>query len=98
MRNIEKVDLTEYQKLSELVSALGNGTRIAILKIIGKYGEVCTCELETALGIPQSTVSVHLHRLYENGLLEKREEWKYTYYSVNPRFKELIKVVLESKE
>jgi ArsR family transcriptional regulator len=94
IRNIRGVSIKKYQKQSELLAALSNGTRLAILEIIMEYGEVCTCELETALNIPQPTVTVHLQKLYEKGLLKKREEWKFTYYSVDRTHEGLIKTVL----
>lgn len=94
LREVKKVDANKFQKLAELTSALANGTRIAILQIINEYNEVCTCELETALGIPQPTITANLHKLYEKGLLRKREVWKYTYYSINPRYAEMIKTIL----
>lgn len=95
LRDIRKAEVKKYQKQSELLAALSNRTRLAILEIIMEYGEVCTCELETSLNIPQSTVTVHLHKLYEKGLLKRREEWKFTYYSINRIQEKLIKTVLE---
>lgn len=94
VRSVKKIDVDSYKKPAELISALSNGTRIAILHTIMEYNEVCTCELESALGIPQPTVTAHLHKLYEKGLLKKREEWKYTYYSINPKYTELIRTIL----
>ncbi len=94
---MKKVDVKRYQRIAELTSALANGTRIAILHIITENGEVCTCELESALGIPQPSITVHLHKLYDAGLLEKREEWRYTYYSIAPRYNDLIRSVLENR-
>lgn len=94
LRSIKKIDIRKYRKQSELFSALANGTRVAILDIIMKYGEVCTCELENALDIPQPTVTVHLQKLYVHGILTKREEWKYTYYSIDKKYEKLIRSVL----
>jgi DNA-binding transcriptional ArsR family regulator len=95
LRNIKGVSLSKYQKQSEILAALSNATRLAILEIMMEYGEVCTCELESALNIPQSTVTVHIHKLYQNGLLKKREEWKFTYYSIDRTHEDLIRKVLK---
>ncbi|MGC8562108.1 MAG: ArsR/SmtB family transcription factor [Thermoplasmata archaeon] len=92
--NVKKVDSTKYQKLAEILNGVANSTRIAILQILTEYPEVCTCDLESALGIPQPTVTSHLHKMYERGLLKKREEWRYTYYSINPVYRELIDAIL----
>ncbi len=95
VKGIKKVDTRKYQKSAEMISALANGSRIAILDIMLEYGEVCACDLEIALGLPQPTVTSHLHKLYEVGLLLRREKWKFTYYSINPRHSDLIWDVLE---
>ncbi|MEM0136763.1 MAG: metalloregulator ArsR/SmtB family transcription factor [Thermoplasmatales archaeon] len=93
--NVKKIDARKYQRLAEILAGLANSNRIAILNILTDHHEVCTCELESALGIPQPTVTAHLHKLYERGLLKKREEWRYTYYSINPEYRELIDAVLK---
>jgi ArsR family transcriptional regulator len=92
--NVKKVDASKYQKLAEILGGVANSTRIAILQILTEYPEVCTCDLESALSIPQPTVTAHLHKMYERGLLKKREEWRYTYYSINPEYRKMIDAIL----
>lgn len=94
IKDLKKVDIGKYRRPAELVSALANGTRLAILHLILEYNEVCTCDLESALGIPQPTITAHLHKMYEEGLLEKREEWKYTYYSISRKYVNLVRTVI----
>ena len=70
------IDEGIFKELSELLSALSNRTRLAILAIAMKQGEVCACRLQQSLGLPQPTVTVHLQKLYGAGLLNKREAWR----------------------
>ncbi|MEM0141170.1 MAG: metalloregulator ArsR/SmtB family transcription factor [Thermoplasmatales archaeon] len=95
VRKIEKIEVDDYDNISRVLSALGNKTRVAILEIIAKYDEVCTCELQPALGIPQPTISTHLRKMYDVGILQKREAWKYSYYRIDPKYRELIGSVLK---
>jgi ArsR family transcriptional regulator len=95
IKNIEKVNVLEFENASEIIGSLSNKTRLAILNILSKYGEVCTCDLETALGIPQSTVTAHIRKMYTSGLLKKREDWKFTYYSINAEYSSFIDNILK---
>lgn len=56
---------------AEVFKALGDATRLRILKLIGEAGEsVCVCELVDALALPQYLVSKHLAVLRHAGLVE----------------------------
>ncbi|MGC8645355.1 MAG: ArsR/SmtB family transcription factor [Thermoplasmata archaeon] len=96
IRKINRVDPEEYDRISRIINALGNKTRIAILDVISKYKEVCTCELQPALGIPQPTITSHLHKMYDTGLLKRKEVWKFSYYSINPQYTELVNGILRA--
>lgn len=89
------VDDNEFQPLSELLSVLSNRTRLAIISTAMKHREVCACRLQEALGLPQPTVTVHLQKLYSSGIFDKRESWRYTYYSVRKKFEPFLKAVME---
>ncbi len=67
------------QKVSELLSVLGNPFRIQILYAVGS-GEVCVCHLEALLGEPQPKISQHLSLLRDAGILTTRREGKYVFY------------------
>jgi len=61
--------------------ALSNEKRLRIVEAL-RDGELCACELETVLDAPQSTVSSHLSRLREAGIVRARKEGKWTYYRI----------------
>ncbi len=96
LRKIDEVDSEKYEDFSKILGVLGNKSRIAILEIIAKYESVCSCELQPALGLPQPTVTAHLLRMYEVGLLKRREEWKFSYYFINPRYESLVRQMLKT--
>ena len=96
IKSIDPVDVDDYEEISELLGVLANKTRIAILSILLKYESVCACELQPALGMLQPTVTTHLQKLYSAGLLNKKNVWRYTYYSVRKEYKELLRNTLES--
>lgn len=94
VKDLGAIDTDNFEKVSGLMGSLSSKVRLSILDAIMKYGEVCSCELESATGLAQPTITAHLHRLYNAGLLARREDWKYTYYSLNPDFSNLIRQIL----
>jgi ArsR family transcriptional regulator, arsenate/arsenite/antimonite-responsive transcriptional repressor len=43
---------------------------------------VCACEFEPGLGLAQATVSHHLKKLTDAGLLEREQRGKWAYFSL----------------
>ncbi len=97
-RKIRKVDIDEYEDISRIINAAGNKARIAILEIISEYEEVCTCELQPALGMPQPTITTHLSKMYDVGLLKKKQVWRFSYYYINPKYRELVNTILKDRK
>ncbi len=64
-----------------MIKALGDETRLRILKLLLRQ-ELCVCELEAALDLPQSKVSRHLTVLRSFGLVEDRREGLWIFYSL----------------
>ncbi len=60
----------------KVMKALSDPNRVKILKML-QHKDMCVCELQTALGIAQPTVSKHLKVLEEAGLVafEKDGTW-----------------------
>ena len=82
----------------QLLTALGNDTRYEALRLIaGADGEICVCELEPSLGVSQGAVSQALSRLFGAGLVERRKEGRWRYYSATPRAERLLDVLDETR-
>ena len=96
IRKIRNVDVEGYEEISRVLNVLGNKARIAILNVMAKYKEVCACELQPALGMPQPTITAHLRKMYDVGLLKKKDVWKFSYYFVNPEYEGLISGILKN--
>ena len=76
---------------SRLFKALSDDTRIRIMKLL-MIRRMCVCEIMAALDMTQPTASHHLVLLEKEGLLERRKEGKWAYYSLaNPKIVEAIK-------
>ena len=97
LKEIETQDVDLYYEISRVLNVLGNKTRVAILAIMERHNEVCACELQPALGLPQPTITTHLRKMYDIGLLKHKEVWKYSYYFINPKYKKLISDILKNQ-
>jgi DNA-binding transcriptional ArsR family regulator len=72
---------TKIRRAEKLVGAIGDSNRIKILLLLSKR-EMCVCELETAMGLPQPTVSHHLGLLEQADLVERSKKERWVFYKV----------------
>jgi ArsR family transcriptional regulator, arsenate/arsenite/antimonite-responsive transcriptional repressor len=67
-----------------LFAALANPARVRIVNLLAAAGEaVCLCNLTGPLGLAQATVSQHLKRLVDAGLVLREERGKWSYFSLD---------------
>jgi ArsR family transcriptional regulator, arsenate/arsenite/antimonite-responsive transcriptional repressor len=75
----------EAEATAALFRALGDPARVRILNALATTdGPVCVCELVDPLGLSQPTVSHHLKKLTDAGLLEREQRGRWAYYSLDP--------------
>jgi ArsR family transcriptional regulator, arsenate/arsenite/antimonite-responsive transcriptional repressor len=69
---------------AEIFRALADPARVKIVNILARSDEpVCACEIVPALGLAQPTVSHHLKKLTDSGLLEREQRGKWAFFSLN---------------
>lgn len=73
---------TIYEELAKIFKALCDEKRQKIIELL-KNGEQCACVLLEQLDMPQSTLSYHMKILCESGIVEGRDEGKWTYYHIS---------------
>ena len=69
-------------KPAKLFRAFADETRLRVLHILSA-GELCVCDLMSALDDPQSKVSRHLAYLKRAGLVVDRKQGKWRHYSLS---------------
>ena len=88
----------EAAATAELFKALGDPTRVRILNLIARSGrEVCACELNEPVGLAQPTVSHHLKKLVDAGLLEREQRGKWAFFSLKRDAVEKLAAVADLK-
>jgi ArsR family transcriptional regulator len=74
----------EAESTATLFKALGDPARVRIVNLLAACGgSVCACEFEPSLGLSQPTVSHHLKKLTDAGLLDREQRGKWAYFSIN---------------
>lgn len=70
---------------TEIFKALADETRLRIVHLLLSAGTpLCCCELTDSLGESQYKISKHTKILKQVGLIEKRKEGRWVYFSVAP--------------
>ncbi|GIV59177.1 metalloregulator ArsR/SmtB family transcription factor [Rhodocaloribacter litoris] len=86
--------------LAAFMSAASNETRLRMLYVLWRAGELCVCDLADVFEITQPAVSRHLKILREKALVEARRDAQTIYYRVctdNP-FARLLVGFFEARE
>ena len=73
---------SSYVKNAKVFKALCDEKRLKILEIL-QGGEQCVCKLYEPLGLPQSTLSYHLKIMCESGIVQGRQDGKWTHYRIS---------------
>jgi ArsR family transcriptional regulator len=75
----------EAAATAAVFAALASPPRVRIVNLLASSAEpVCVCNLVGPLGLAQATVSEHLRKLVESGLLRREERGKWSYFSLDP--------------
>ena len=83
---------------AELFKALADPARVRIVNLLATAGEpVCACNLNEPVGLSQPTVSHHLKKLVDAGLLEREQRGKWAYFSLKRDAVEKLAVVADLK-
>jgi ArsR family transcriptional regulator len=83
---------------AELFKALGDPARVRIVNLVATAdAPVCACELNGALGLAQPTVSHHLKKLTDAGLLQREQRGKWAYFSLKRDAVEKLAAVADLK-
>jgi len=90
LRSRIREEETDYRSLEAFFAALGDATRLKMLKLIADE-ELCSCEVMAALELTQPTTSHHLGILERAGLLTSKRNGKWVFYKIaNSRVQNLI--------
>ena len=68
---------------AELLKVLGDPIRLEIIKQLYKDKELCACNIQDNFDISQPTLSFHMKKLINVGLVTSRKDGTWVKYQVN---------------
>src|ERR1700685_4563502 len=72
-------------RMAEVAKALGDPIRLQLVDVLRKQaGKGCVCELVPLCAVSQSTLSHHLKKLRDAGIVDSERQGLWAYYYVIP--------------
>jgi ArsR family transcriptional regulator len=88
----------EAAATATLFRALGDPARVRIVNVLATSGEaVCVCNLVEPLGLSQPTVSHHMKKLLDAGLVDREQRGRWAYFSLKRDAVETLAAVADLK-
>jgi ArsR family transcriptional regulator len=88
----------EAEATAEVFKALADPARVRAVNQLATRGEpVCICELIEPLGLSRPTVSHHMRKLLDAGLVEREQRGKWAYFSLKRDAVEKLAAVADLK-
>ncbi|WP_375162253.1 ArsR/SmtB family transcription factor [Fictibacillus sp. WQ 8-8] len=69
------------EKMVQTLKLLGDKTRLTIVAIL-KHRDCCVCELNEVFAMSQPSISQHLRKLKDSGLIKEERRGRWMYYSL----------------
>jgi len=74
--------MTSVKHAADYLKVMGEETRLKIISFLIK-DSYCVCELVDFLQMSQPSISQHLKRLKETGIILEEKRGRWSYYSIN---------------
>jgi ArsR family transcriptional regulator len=72
-------------RMADVAKALGDPIRLQLVDVLRKHaGKVCVCELVPLFDVSQPTLSHHLKKLRDAGIVDSERQGLWAYYYVIP--------------
>ena len=79
------IERHEAERMAGMAKALGDPIRLQLVDVLRKHaGKVCVCELVPLFDVSQPTLSHHLKKLREAGIVDSERRGLWAYYYVLP--------------
>ena len=79
------VERQQAERMAAIAKALGDPVRLQLVDVLAKHaGKVCVCELVPLFDVSQPTLSHHLKRLRDAGIVDSERKGLWAYYYVTP--------------
>lgn len=89
----------DAETTARVFKALGDPHRVRIVNLLANApGPACVCDLTPELGLSQPTVSFHLKKLVQAGLLTREQRGVWAYYAIDRAALERLATIFRLRE
>jgi len=89
----------KLKKITKILKALSDESRVRIINLLQAKMGVCVCEITEIINLSQPTISSHLKKLEEAGIIIFRKDGLWVNYYLNdrmdPEIRELVDLVVK---
>ena len=86
----------QAEATAAVFKALSDPARVRVVNLLANTHEpLCVCHLTAPLGLSQATVSFHMKKLMDAGLLEREQRGVWAYYSLRDDARRRLSAILE---
>jgi ArsR family transcriptional regulator len=79
------IEREHAERMAVVAKALGDPVRMQLVDVLRKHaGKVCVCELVPLFDLSQPTISHHLKKLRDAGIVGSERQGLWAYYYVKP--------------
>ncbi len=80
-----EIERDQAERMGQVAKALSDPIRMQLVDVLRKHaGKVCVCELVPLFDVSQPTLSHHLKKLRDAGIVDSEREGLWAYYYVKP--------------
>ena len=84
-------------ELAEVLKALGDPTRVQIVAALrDAKAPLCTCDFTASSALSQPTITHHMGKLREAGLVEATRSGIWTYYRLRPHLPPSVRRIVDA--
>jgi ArsR family transcriptional regulator len=81
----------------EVLKALADPARLQVVAaLVAAAGPVCVCDFTAALGLSQGTISHHMGRLRQAGIVKATKQGVWSFYELDPSLPGATRRLLEA--
>jgi ArsR family transcriptional regulator len=89
----------KIKEITKILKALSDESRIRIINLLKSRKGICVCEIREIIKLSQPTVSLHLKKLEEAGIITFEKDGLWVNYYLNdkmdPESMELVRLITE---
>ena len=88
--------MINLKKVTKILKALADESRIRMLALLKERNGLCVCEITEIIGLSQPTISSHLKKLQDAEIITYSKDGLWVNYSLDENMEEEVKQLLDS--